>query len=557
MASIIKGAKGELPYFRKLEGLEGPEPGFFTQPFDYEPHPWVVTAALDLQEKMAEEINHNFGIHSGENGLGKMMGVLVVKNMEGVLGYLAAYSGRLDDGNQHYGYVPPVFDILDEEGFYRKEEEAISAIKREVIRLENEVGYLEVREEMLKTEEEAAAFLAALKEQHKDARAQRKKAREQLQQEDNEEKKSLLQQLDNESARHHYEWKDANRQWKQAIEAARSRWEVANASIQQLKEERRRRSAELQQRLFVHYSFINAEGRYKSLSEIFDVTEDKTPPSGAGECAAPKLLQFAYLHDYKVLAMGEFWWGRTPPSEVRQHGRFYPACKSKCEPILGHMLQGLDVAPGKSKTHKEILLVREDEHLAIIHKPHGLLSVPGKGDLDSVAAQAKRLWPKAEGPMMVHRLDMDTSGLMIIAKTRQVYHHLQQQFLHHRIQKTYLALLEGEVKENTGTIDLPLRVDLDDRPRQLVCYEHGKPAVSRYKVIGNTKGITRIHFFPMTGRTHQLRVHAAHHLGLGCPIVGDDLYGSAADRLHLQAIGLEFEHPVTGEKVKVWGKEEF
>ncbi|MBL0084039.1 MAG: RluA family pseudouridine synthase [Saprospiraceae bacterium] len=324
-----------------------------------------------------------------------------------------------------------------------------------------------------------------------------------------------------------------------------------------LKEERRQRSAQLQQKLFEHYTFLNARGEVKSLGQLFDVSENNTPPSGAGECAAPKLLQYAYLHGYEALAMGEFWWGKTIPSEVRHHGRFYPACKSKCEPILGHMLQGLNVAPRKQPQGPAITVIREDEHLAIISKPHGLLSVPGKGDWDSVSAQVKIRWPEAEGPMMVHRLDMDTSGLMVITKTWQAYHHLQQQFLHHNIRKTYLALLDGEVKESTGTIDLPLRVDLDDRPRQLVCYEHGKPAVSRYKVIGYTNGKTRIHFFPMTGRTHQLRVHAAHHKGLACPIVGDDLYGSPADRLYLQAIGLEFEHPLTGDRVKVWGKEDF
>ena len=309
--------------------------------------------------------------------------------------------------------------------------------------------------------------------------------------------------------------------------------------------------------MFLHYTFLNAEGRYKSLAEIFDVSPGHTPPSGAGECCAPKLLHYAYGHAYEPLAMGEFWWGRTPPSEVRLHGRFYPACKSKCEPILGHMLCGLNVAPLKEQTDLQMQVIKEDEHLAIIHKPHGLLSVPGKSALDSVAMQARRRWPEAEGPMMVHRLDMDTSGLMVITKTWQAYHHLQQQFLHHQIQKTYLALLDGEVSATTGTIDLPMRVDLDDRPRQVVCETYGKEARTYYKVVEIKEGKTRIHFFPQTGRTHQLRVHAAHFRGLSCPIVGDDLYGNPADRLHLQAIGLEFEHPVTGERVKVWGREEF
>lgn len=553
----IKGKNKLLPYFRALKEVSGETPDVFTQPFDYEAHPWVLQAAQDLQQKISTELDHDFGREGGETGLGKMMGVLVVKNREGQLGYLAAYSGRLDDGNQHYGYVPPVFDILDEDGFYRKEEDAITAINHRVIALEKEAGYLEAVALLDSCRQVAAETLASLKLAHKTAKAARNEERSRLQHKEEEDARAKLTDLDNESARHHYEWKDANRFWKKEVELAENRLRDIEGPIILLKEERRQRSAQLQQKLFEHYTFLNARGEVKSLGQLFDVSENNTPPSGAGECAAPKLLQYAYLHGYQALAMGEFWWGKTIPSEVRHHGRFYPACKSKCEPILGHMLQGLNVAPRKQPRGPAITVIREDEHLAIISKPHGLLSVPGKGDWDSVSAQVKIRWPEAEGPMMVHRLDMDTSGLMVITKTWQAYRHLQQQFLHHNIRKTYLALLDGEVKESTGTIDLPLRVDLDDRPRQLVCYEHGKPAVSRYKVIGYTNGKTRIHFFPMTGRTHQLRVHAAHHQGLACPIVGDDLYGSPADRLYLQAIGLEFEHPLTGDRVKVWGKEDF
>ncbi|HRG20744.1 MAG TPA: RluA family pseudouridine synthase [Saprospiraceae bacterium] len=553
----IKGKNKLLPYFRELQGVSGEAPDVFTQPFDYEAHPWVLQAAQDLQQKISIELDHDFGREGGDTGLGKMMGVLVVRDQQGSLGYLAAYSGRLDDGNQHYGYVPPVFDILDEEGFYRKEEEAITAINHRVIAMEKEAGYLEALALLDSCRQAAAETLASLKLAHKTAKAARNEERSRLQHKEEEDARARLTALDNESARHHYEWKDANRFWKNEVELAENKLREKEGPIFLLKEERRQRSAQLQQKLFEHYTFLNARGEVKSLGQLFDVSENNTPPSGAGECAAPKLLQYAYLHGYQALAMGEFWWGKTIPSEVRHHGRFYPACKSKCEPILGHMLQGLNVAPRKQPQGPAITVIREDEHLAIISKPHGLLSVPGKGDWDSVSAQVKIRWPEAEGPMMVHRLDMDTSGLMVITKTWQAYHHLQQQFLHHNIRKTYLALLDGEVKDSTGTIDLPLRVDLDDRPRQLVCYEHGKPAVSRYKVIGNTNGKTRIHFFPMTGRTHQLRVHAAHHQGLACPIVGDDLYGSPADRLYLQAIGLEFEHPATGERVKIWGKEDF
>lgn len=543
--------------FRPLEFLSGPAPHIFTNPFEYEVHPWVKQAATDLQSRIAEEVDHDFGMQDLERGLGKMMGVLVVQNSSGEYGYLAAYSGRLDDGNQHYGYVPPVFDLLDENGFYRKEEDEITAINHEVIRMETDQTYLDVLSNFNTTRREAEAVLQSLKEVHRLAKEKRKAERGRLQGLSEEDYQKRLQELDHESARHHYEWKDAGRFWKEKVSQAQNLVEKANEKIQQLKEERKARSAALQQKLFLHYSFLNAEGMYKSLAEIFDIGPNATPPSGAGECCAPKLLHYAYRNGYTPLAMGEFWWGKTPPSEVRLHGRFYPACKSKCEPILGHMLTGLNVEPRRRTEGQIITIIREDEHLAIIHKPHGLLSVPGKSDLDNVAAQARERWPKAHGPMMVHRLDMDTSGMMIITKTWQAYHHLQQQFLHHGIQKTYLALLEGTVEKESGIIELPLRVDLEDRPRQVVCYEYGKTAITRYKVIENINGQSRVHFFPQTGRTHQLRVHAAHHMGLNSPIVGDDLYGHAANRLHLQAIGIEFIHPFTGEKVKVWGKEEF
>ena len=552
-----KGKKAGMGVFRPLKGLLGPAPHILNNPFEYDVHPWVKQAATDLQVRISEEVDHDFGLEDSEKGLGKMMGVLVVQNRQGEYGYLAAYSGRLDDGNQHYGYVPPVFDLLDENGFYRKEEDEITAINHEVIRLENDPAYLDTVSNFQTTQKEAEAALQRLKEEHRLAREKRKEERSQLQGLSEEENQKRLLELDHESARHHYEWKDASRFWKEKVNQAQNQVEKASEKIQQLKEERKARSAALQQKLFLHYSFLNAEGDTKSLADIFDTGPNNTPPSGAGECCAPKLLHYAYHNGYTPLAIGEFWWGKTPPSEVRLHGRFYPACKSKCEPILGHMLQGLNVEQRNRSGGQAITIIREDEHLAIIHKPHGLLSVPGKGDLDNVAAQVRDRWPKAQGPMMVHRLDMDTSGLMIIAKTWQAYHDLQQQFLHHRIQKTYLALLEGTVENESGIIELPLRVDLEDRPRQVVCYEYGKPAVTRYKVIENTNGQSRVHFFPMTGRTHQLRLHAAHHLGLNSPIVGDDLYGHAADRLHLQAIGIEFIHPFTGEKVKVWAKEEF
>ena len=213
------------------------------------------------------------------------------------------------------------------------------------------------------------------------------------------------------------------------------------------------------------------------------------------------------------------------------------------------MLQGLNVDVNPvllpPPEERKLEIVFEDQAILIINKPAEYLSVPGKTDADSVYRHIKQNYPNADGPLIVHRLDMSTSGLMVIAKTTEAYHHLQNQFLNRTVKKRYIALLEGIVSQDEGTIDLPLRVDLDDRPRQLVCYDYGKQAITHWKVLDRTNARTRIQFTPITGRTHQLRVHSAHQQGLNCPIVGDDIYGQKRDRLHLHAEYLEFTHPLT------------
>ena len=260
--------------------------------------------------------------------------------------------------------------------------------------------------------------------------------------------------------------------------------------------------------------------------------------------------------------MAEFWWGQSPKSEVRKHKHFYPSCKSKCEPILlGHMLEGIEMDNNPFLENpaegKDISVIFEDDFLAVINKPAEFLSVPGKEIQDSVYQRVKLMYPDAAGPLIVHRLDMSTSGLMLIAKTEKVYVMLQHQFIKRTVKKCYEALLDGILNEKEGVIELPLRVDLDDRPRQLVCYEYGKPAKTKWETVADENGKTRVHFYPITGRTHQLRVHASHPLGLNTPIVGDDLYGEKANRLHLHAKSLTFIHPITKEVITLEVNAEF
>ena len=292
----------------------------------------------------------------------------------------------------------------------------------------------------------------------------------------------------------------------------------------------------------------------KDLNDIFKDTPNHIPPAGSGECAAPKLLQYAFAHGLKPLALAEFWWGIAPKSEIRQHKKFYASCQSKCQPILGHMLDGIEMDENPLLINpaegKDIEIVYEDEFMLVINKPADFLSVPGKNIQDSVYTRIQQRYPNATGGLIVHRLDMATSGLMILGLTKKAHKRLQKQFINRTIEKRYTALIDGVLAQDEGMITLPLRGDLYDRPRQLVCFEHGKPTETTYQVIERVKDKTKVYLYPKTGRTHQLRVHCAHKLGLNMPIVGDDLYGKKADRLHLHAGYLSLTHPMTKEPME-------
>lgn len=316
-------------------------------------------------------------------------------------------------------------------------------------------------------------------------------------------------------------------------------------------------SQDLQLWLFHQYRFLNARGETK---DLVDVWQDyhcsprirnryPLPPGGTGDCCAPKLLQYAYLHSLKPVCMAEFWWGPSPKSEVRHHGQFYPACRGKCKPVLTWMLQGLDVDPNPEETgfpHLIPEIVYEDETMAVLNKPSGLLSVPGRTEDYSVATWAQERWP---GAMLVHRLDMWTSGIILVAKTKEAYQDMQEQFTSRSVKKKYLAIVEGVPAKEHGVIDLPLLCDPMNRPRQVVDHESGKRAITEYRVLAEQGGKSLLALWPHTGRTHQLRMHCAHPDGLGCPILGDELYGTKSDRLYLQAQAITLIHPTAGKRM--------
>lgn len=530
-----------------------PLPERFTYPFCYTPHPLCILAAKEVQSYLTRQTAWKDELRQG-----KMFGVLIVQTEHGETGYLAAFSGILAGKNLHPFFVPPVYDLLQPQGFFKIEEENISSINRNIRQLENDKAYAALSAELARTIQSAENILATAKAQLKEAktaREQRRKEKELNAQEEAE--------LIRESQFQKAEYKRLERSWKARITTLQTQTEDWERRISALKSERKTRSAALQQKLFEQFGMLNYRGELKNLCEIFGQTVHKTPPAGAGECAAPKLLQQAYLHGWKPIAMAEFWWGDSPKTEIRHHGHYYPACKGKCEPILQHMLQGLQVEENPMLKRMQVPsqnleIVYEDPWLSVINKPAGMLSVPGKEDAVSVYSLMREQYPEADGPLTVHRLDMATSGLMLIAKTKRVHQNLQAQFKNRLVRKRYVALLEGIVPKDKDTVDLPLCLNPLDRPRQMVHTEHGKPAITDYQVLERLDGKrTRIAFYPRTGRTHQLRIHAAHPLGLHCPIIGDELYGEKADRLYLHAEYLEFTHPITGETVRITKEAEF
>ncbi len=508
-----------------------------------------------LQALLEPQSDHIIAQHLRNTPIGKMFGVLVVMNADKQLGFLAAFSGKIDEENHINGFVPPVYDLLSKDGFFKIEEENISKINHEINRLENAVDFASCkdrnRRETLQAESELQDYRVYMKHEKHLRKLRRNEAEATMNAADF---NAISESLKNESLKQQYDYKLLRKQWELRIESNKNELQTFQDKINELKEERKNRSAALQRKIFDQYKFLNKDSKTITATEIFAATPLLVPPAGAGDCAAPKLFQFAFCNNMTPIAMAEFWWGASPKSEIRKHAHYYPSCRSKCEPILGYMLQGLPMDENPLLTANEAVelqIIYEDDEVVAVNKPHDFLSVPGKEIETSILKLLQDKYPDATGPLLVHRLDMSTSGILLAAKNKDVHKALQQQFEERTIKKRYVALLDGIVEEDSGVIDLPLRVDLDDRPRQMVCYDYGKPARTVYKVLERKDGKTRVHLFPVTGRTHQLRVHATHPLGLNIPIVGDDLYGTKANRLCLHAEYLEFTHPTTGKTIRL------
>ncbi len=525
-------------------------PKLFTNPFDYEPHPLVEMAHRELCDYIEGRSEWHEEIERG-----KMFGVLVVSSESGELGFLAAFSGYLDKRSQHSYFVPPACDLLDPNGFFIPEETNISLINRAIASLEASQELASDRVRLSEITEQESATIGALKEEYRRCRAERQVMRSSSSAEE-------LRELASQSQRQKGHIKREELRYRTLREPLEERIKSTESQIARLKAERQERSAALQELTFDRFMLLNGEGDPRSVTSIFKEYNHTTPPAGSGECAAPKLLHYAFSNSLTPIAMGEFWWGESPRGEVRRHMHYYPACRGKCHPILSYMLRGLEVeplreTPQESSLEDRLKIIYEDDYIIAYNKPSGLLSVRGLNHTLSVQSIAEERYPQLLNNMIVHRLDMDTSGVLILAKSGEVQRNLQQQFAEHTIRKRYIAIVDGEISSPSGSISLPLILDPNDRPRQRVDYEQGKEAFTHYKLLSIEGGCSRLALYPQTGRTHQLRVHCAHYQGLNTPIVGDRLYGTASGRLMLHAEQITLIHPATGRKFTLSAEVEF
>ncbi|MEZ9865640.1 pseudouridine synthase [Vibrio sp. 10N.261.51.A4] len=526
-------------------------PTRFTFPYYYTPHPVCELAMLQLQQSLID-----CGVN--ETSQGNLYAVLLVQNpTTQELGYLSAFSGlQLDPAvvsqlnNIHF--VPPAFDSkqFQSQNSANLARQLQLADDIEKLQQSHNLDTLLAELEGLKIESAKAieAFQLAMAAN----KAQRNELREQANQEkalgNLESAANLLKQLGNQSSQEKRDLKALRIEWKQKIAERQSQIDLIESELKNRKQDHQAVSQQLETQRLSHYRFINQAKQSKNLLELLD---GKDALEGSGDCCLPKLLNFAFEHGFKPLALSEFWWGLPPTDIIRQHANLYPVCQSKSFEILEHQLSGIELEDNplivNPAVGKSFNIVYEDDEIVVVNKPEEFLSVPGKFIEDSVYTRIKARYPDATGPLIIHRLDMSTSGLLILALTAESNKHIQKQFINRTVEKRYTALLDGEITGEPGNISLPLRGDITDRPRQLVCHQHGRNAETHWQVVSTHNGKTKVHLYPKTGRTHQLRVHCAHPLGLGVPIRGDDLYGYKRERLHLHAGYLKLIHPTTGE----------
>ena len=594
-------------------GIDIPER--MNNPLDYEPHPLCIAACKELQAYLAERKDWREEIDKG-----KMFGVLIVEKNDKEIGYLAAYSGQIGGRSDWKGFVPAVFDYLQPDGYFKTHEAKITELNQRIAHLINNPEIKETERILNKLHKVQEHKLNLHKMQITEAKAKRDARRQEASL--HPDTKGLTPEEEQAMIKESQFLKAELRRFKKLISQKTPLEEMYDnyqKGLQEIKQLRKSDSDELQKWLFSQFKMLNDKGESKDLLEIFKEFNQMVPPAGSGECCEPKLLQYAFEHGLKPLQMAMFWWGESPKEEIRHHLHFYPACNGKCKPILHWMLPAdvFEQTSADAYIYNKVEILYEDQELAVIHKPEGMLSVPGKdAQQPSIYSWARKQFPEATGPLIVHRLDMATSGLMVIAKTEFAYHRLQEQFTNHQVQKRYVAIIcckdkeiaqriknaakkasqeasNGNTKETTedtsrnrGLISIPLMPDYLDRPRQIVNHEQGREAITKYEVLGNEEHgseerrvkseesnstanheaqssnlkvqCIRLALYPKTGRTHQLRVHCAHREGLDAPILGDPLYGNVkADRLYLHAEAITFKHPLTGKEIHIERKADF
>lgn len=486
---------------------------------------------------------------------GKMLGVLIATDEDGARHTLYAFSGQIGNAGFSFGdFVEPVFDYLNPSGYFKTHETQISKMNKEIERFES-TTLARLKEEYEEAENRRMSEISSYKEQCKLSKIEREKKRASGVSE--EEESDLIRQSQFEKA----ELSRLKKRLAAEIKPHAEALENAKLVLSEMKEQRRADSEALQNWLFENFRLLNADGQTRSLKEIFADTQLRVPPSGAGECCAPKLLQSAYRRGLKPVSISEYWYGAPKEGEVRLHRHHYPACRGKCLPVLTWMMQGLDVTPSitsdalTQRSHLGPEIIFENELICVVNKPSGMLSVPGKGRGVSVEEWLQKHYGADREIRLAHRLDQDTSGLLVATFGPQSYKAMQEQFATRNVKKQYIAVLDGDYrslsKPMQGCIKLSLSPDWLDRPRQKVDFTDGKEAVTEYKFLAPEEGRSRVAFYPHTGRTHQLRVTAASVYGLGMPIVGDRLYGKQTEqespRLLLHAQQISFIHPIDGK----------